>query len=81
MLPFMFFFFYHSLFFMYNFCFHDVSHIRDVPPHDLIVLLAGIIVYTVKVFAGGARGVMVIIVSNGHGDMSLNPGQDWLHFT
>ena len=25
---------------------------------------------------GGARGVMVIIVENGHSDMSSNPGQD-----
>ena len=30
---------------------------------------------------GGARGVMVIIVGNGHGDTSSNPGRDWLHFT
>ena len=29
----------------------------------------------------GVRGVMVIVVGNGHGDMSLNPGRDWLHFT
>ena len=28
-----------------------------------------------------ARGVMVIVVGNGHGDMSSNSGQDWLHFT
>ena len=32
-----------------------------------------------KVF--GARGVMVIVVGNGHGDMSSNSGRDWLHFT
>ena len=25
---------------------------------------------------GGARGVMVIVVGNGHGDMSSNPGRD-----
>ena len=25
--------------------------------------------------SGGARGVMVIVVGNGHGDMSSNPGQ------
>ena len=31
--------------------------------------------------SGGARGVMVIVVGNGHGDMSSNPGRDWLHFT
>ena len=30
---------------------------------------------------GGACGVMVIIVGNGHGDTSSNPGWDWLHFT
>ena len=30
---------------------------------------------------GGARGVIVIIVGNEHGDMSSNPGRDWLHFT
>ena len=32
-------------------------------------------------FLGGTRGVMVIVVGNGHGDTSSNPGQDWLHFT
>ena len=26
---------------------------------------------------GGARGVMVIVVGNGHGDTSSNPGRDW----
>ena len=30
---------------------------------------------------GGARGVMIIVVGNGHGDKSSNPGPDWLHFT
>ena len=30
---------------------------------------------------GGARGVMVIVIGNGHGDSSLNPGREWLHFT
>ena len=25
--------------------------------------------------------VMVIVVGNGHGDMSSNPGRDWLYFT
>ena len=31
--------------------------------------------------SGGAYGVMVIVVGNGHGDTSSNPGRDWLHFT
>ena len=30
---------------------------------------------------GGAHGVMVSVVGNGHGDASSNPGRDWLHFT
>ena len=30
---------------------------------------------------GGAHGEMVIVVGNGHGDTSSNPGGDWLHFT
>ena len=30
---------------------------------------------------GGARGVMVILAGNGHGETSSNPGRDWLHFT
>ena len=32
-------------------------------------------------YFGGACGVMVIVVGNGHGDTSSNPGRDWLHFT
>ena len=30
---------------------------------------------------GGARGLMVIVVGNEHGDTSSNPGRDCLHFT
>ena len=30
---------------------------------------------------GGARGEMVIVVGNEHGDTSSNPGREWLHFT
>ena len=33
----------------------------------------------IKRYSGGARGVMVIIVGNGHGDTSSNPGRDRLH--
>ena len=29
----------------------------------------------------GACGVIVIVVGNGHGDSSSNPGRDWLYFT
>ena len=30
---------------------------------------------------GGARDVMVIVIGNGHGNMSSNPGSGWLYFT
>ena len=30
-------------------------------------------------YCGGARGVMVIVVGNGHGDTSSKPRRDWLH--
>ena len=30
---------------------------------------------------GGALSLMVIVVGNGHGDTSSNPGRDGLHFT
>ena len=30
---------------------------------------------------GGAYGVMVIVIGNGHSDTSSNLGQDWMHFT
>ena len=35
----------------------------------------------VDMTTGGACGVMVSVVGNGHSDTSSNPGQDWLHFT
>ena len=31
---------------------------------------------TIQNIFGGARGVVVIVVGNGHGDTSLNPGRD-----
>ena len=34
-----------------------------------------------KFTCGGARGVMGIVVGNGHGDTSSNSGRDWSHFT
>ena len=35
----------------------------------------------IYIYYGGARGVMVIILGNGHGDTSSNPEEVWLHFT
>ena len=36
--------------------------------------------FIIKLY-GGARGVVVIVVGNGHGDTISNPGPDWIHFT
>ena len=36
---------------------------------------------TYNICLGGAHGVTVIIVGNGHGDMNSNHGRDRLHFT
>ena len=38
--------------------------------------MAHIYISTYIYVCGGARGVMVIVVGNGHGDTSSNPGQD-----
>ena len=32
--------------------------------------------YLFKYLSGGARGLMVIVAGNGHGDTSSNPGRD-----
>ena len=37
--------------------------------------------YYIIQYPGGARGVIAIVVGNGHGDTNSNPGRDWLHFT
>ena len=39
------------------------------------------IIWNIQFNSRVARGVMVIVVGNGHGDMSSNPGRNWLHFT
>ena len=39
------------------------------------------VLYICVYLMGGARGVMVIVVGNGHGDTSSNSGRNWLHFT
>ena len=41
--------------------------------HQVSLILHGLYLFRVQ---GGARGVMVIIVGNGHGDTSSNPGRD-----
>ena len=38
------------------------------------------IIFPINIY-GGARGVIVIVIGNGHGDSSSNPGREWLHFT
>ena len=38
--------------------------------------IAPLLFETQTLFLGGARGVLVIVVGNGHGDTSSNPGLD-----
>ena len=39
------------------------------------------VIFWIVINKEGARGVIVIVVGNEHGDTSSNPGRDWLHFT
>ena len=34
------------------------------------------LLFIISNIVGGARGVVVIVVGNGHGDTSSNPGRD-----
>ena len=47
----------------------------------IIYIYSCIDIMYIKNKVRGARGVIVIVVGNGHSDMSSNPGRGWLHFT
>ena len=53
-----------------------VFHCRRIINKNIWLPKSNIITYLLS-----ARGVMVIVVGNGHGSMSSNPGRGWLHFT
>ena len=50
----------------------------ELDPHYWMQFIVITRTYTVL---RGARGVMVIVVGNGHDHTSSNPGRGWLHFT
>ena len=52
-----------------NYCFNFVKFCTVIK-FDMLFLTLG----------EGARCVMVIVVGNGHGDTSSNPGRGWLNF-
>ena len=56
------------------------SNAQYIHPMALKNISLSVITY---VYSGhrSARGVIVIVVGNRHGDTSSNPGRDWLHFT
>ena len=56
-------------------CAWEVGHLLDC------YFLFRLVLWHINHYLGGAHGVMVIVIGNGHGDMSSNPGRDWLHFT
>ena len=49
--------------------------------HEIWIIIRRVIWSMAHHQTGGARGVVVIVVGNGHGHTSSNPGRDWLHFT
>ena len=56
----------------------SVNHTLDQLNYYFFFLVAERwVIVNVSIFEGGARGVMVIVVGNGHGDESSNPGRDW----
>ena len=46
----------------------------------LLIIFSSLFLAHIYHIIGGARGVMVIVVGNGHGDTSSNPEWDWLNF-
>ena len=59
----------------------DVKNSQGVVVVVVVIITITIIIIIIMWKEGGARCVMVIVVGNGHGDTSSNPGRDWLHFT
>ena len=55
---------------------HRMNFLQDLFQMTAIALLS-----CEWVVYDGARGVMVIVVGNGHDDTSSNPGPGKLHFT
>ena len=53
--------------------------LSDLAKASIVHMLS--ITYINNIDRGDARGVMVIVVGNGHGDASSNTGRDCLHFT
>ena len=50
--------------------------VRDSRETLLCIKMRTYIGMTTTTLCGGARGVMVIVAGNGHGDTSSNPGRD-----
>ena len=55
--------------------------IQSLPSSKLVTLPSQPCYLSLAIRISPARGVMVIVVGNGHGDMSSSPGRDWWHFT
>ena len=60
---------------------HHLSVFNHQISHSSCAITFTLRLRNLEKYHGGARGVMVIVVGNGHGDTSSNPGQDWVHFT
>ena len=62
-----------------------LSHYISIDRYLNLFISINLLIYTCRpvliYLSIYARGVMVIVVGNRHGDTSSNPGRDWLHFT
>ena len=68
----------YSSFFSYSFSFIFILWSAGIAKSTTLQILCFLLII---IRSGVVRGVMVIVVGNGHGDTSSNPGRDWLHFT
>ena len=74
---------------IYIYCHPQTDLFRSIRTHQCgyIYIMKTLLAFELKIDCirntntGGIRGVMVIVVENGHDDTSSNPGRDWLHFT
>ena len=59
-----------------------LDHARELKKlWNMKVTIIPIVIGAFDTVNKGACGVMIIVIGNGHGDTSSNPGRDRLHFT
>ena len=59
----------------------NIGALTENIQNEMLITIIYLLWRGMKYLFRGARGVIVIVVGNEHGDTSSNPGRDWLHFT